>query len=297
MKVGFIGQGFIGKNYSDDLEERGHEVIRYSLDPWHAANRDLIRDCRVVFVAVPTPTTPTGFDLSAVREAVSLCGPGSIVVIKSTVLPGSTCVLQREHPDKTVIHSPEFLTEATAASDARNPKRNIVGFVCEDGRADERRAAAETVLSLLPPAPYCRVCTAEEAEAVKYGGNIFFVFKVMFMNTLYDLCKAKGIDYQTVIEAMRHDPRIGDSHLEAEHSGGRGAGGHCFIKDLAAYVDDYAETFADRDGHYAAAIDLLRTVEEMNRRLLTETGKSLDIMEQVYGITGRGLGEDSSEGD
>ena len=42
--IGFIGQGFIGKNYADDFVSRGYEVVRYSLDPAHQANKDKIKD-------------------------------------------------------------------------------------------------------------------------------------------------------------------------------------------------------------------------------------------------------------
>lgn len=87
-KIGFIGQGWIGKNYSDDLEERGFDVTRYSLDPPFNTNRDAIKNCDIVFVAVPTPTTIDGFDDSIVESCLHLVGTGKIVVIKSTLLPG-----------------------------------------------------------------------------------------------------------------------------------------------------------------------------------------------------------------
>ena len=57
-KIGFIGQGFIGKNYADDFERRGFEVIRYALEEPYRANKEKIRECDIVFIAVPTPTTP-----------------------------------------------------------------------------------------------------------------------------------------------------------------------------------------------------------------------------------------------
>ena len=54
MKIGFIGQGFVGKNIANDFERRGHTVVRYALEPEYCANRDLIAECEIVFVAVPT---------------------------------------------------------------------------------------------------------------------------------------------------------------------------------------------------------------------------------------------------
>ena len=42
-KVGFIGQGYVGKHYADDFERRGFSVARYSLDKEHLHNKELIK--------------------------------------------------------------------------------------------------------------------------------------------------------------------------------------------------------------------------------------------------------------
>ena len=72
QKIGFIGQGWIGKNYADNFEERGFTVIRYALEEPYNGNKDKIKDCDIIFIAVPTPSTPQGFDDSIVRQAVAL---------------------------------------------------------------------------------------------------------------------------------------------------------------------------------------------------------------------------------
>ena len=58
--IGFIGQGWIGKNYANDFEARGYATVRYALEEPYKANEDKIKDCDIVFIAVPTPSTPTG---------------------------------------------------------------------------------------------------------------------------------------------------------------------------------------------------------------------------------------------
>jgi UDP-glucose 6-dehydrogenase len=108
-KIGFIGQGFIGKNYADDFERRGFSVVRYALEQPFVQNKDRIKECDIVFIAVPTPTTPEGYDDSIVRSAVALARDGATVVIKSTLLPGTTESIQKSFPKKYVMHSPEFL--------------------------------------------------------------------------------------------------------------------------------------------------------------------------------------------
>lgn len=273
--IGFIGQGFIGKNYADDFEKRGFKVVRYAKDDKYLKNKDHIKKCDIVFIAVPTPSTPFGFDDSIVREVVKLVGKGKVAVIKSTIIPGTTESLQKENKGIFVVHSPEFLTEATAKHDAEYPDRNIVGIPVDNKIFKEK---ANLVLSVLPNAPYQKVCTSREAELVKYGGNCWFYFKVIYINLLYDLAKKFGCNYDIVREAMSADPRIGSTHLNPIHQGGRGAGGHCFIKDFSALRLIFEKNINDKKG-----LEVLKSLEEKNIELLLESGKDLDLLQGVYG--------------
>jgi UDPglucose 6-dehydrogenase len=280
MKIGFVGQGFIGKNYADDFEERGLVVTRYALEPAYSANKDRIRECDVVFIAVPTPTTPEGFDASALRSALSLLKDGAVAVIKSTIIIGTTELLQKEFPRLLVLHSPEFLREKQAAYDARHPSRNIVG-IPED--TPTYRQAAQRVLALLPRAPYEAIVSSRTAELLKYAGNCFLMTKVIFMNVLYDMAQHKQVPWDTLVEALAADPRIGPSHMqpvhESGHGGGakRGAGGHCFIKDFAAFTDAYASVSDER------GLAFLEAVEAKNNELLLTSDKDTDLLRSVYG--------------
>lgn len=275
MRIGFIGQGWIGKNYANDFEARGYDVVRYALEAPYDANKDAIAECDIVFIAVPTPTTPEGFDDSIVRSVVRLVGKGNIAVIKSTVAPGVTESIQKENPDIFVLHSPEFLVEKTAAEDAANPQRNLIGIPVE---TDEYQAKAELVLSVLPPAPYAKIMHTRDSEMVKYAGNCFLFTKVVFMNLLYDLVKASGGNWEAVREAMVHDPRVGESHTQPVYDSGRGAGGHCFIKDFEAFVRMYEESLSDRKG-----ADVLTALRDKNLELLVGSKKDLDLIASVYG--------------
>ncbi len=280
--VGYVGQGFIGKNYADELEGRGYKVVRYALEEPYRQNKEKIQNCDIVFIAVPTPTTPTGFSSHIVEEAVGFVGDGKVAVIKSTMLPGMTEKIQKQYPKKIVMHSPEFLREATAAYDAAHPDRNIVG-ICTD--SPEVHALGQKVISILPPAPFELICSAVEAEFIKYAGNNWLYVKVVYINILYDFVQKLGGNYEHVRDAFAADPRMGRSHLDPIHQSGhgglpgRGAGGHCFIKDFAAFRSMYEETFpADTMG-----IEVLKAMEQKNVKLLRESGKDLDLLEGVYG--------------
>jgi UDPglucose 6-dehydrogenase len=276
-KIGFIGQGFIGRHMADDFAERGYAVVRYALGGEYINNREAIAKCDVVFVAVPTPTTLEGFDGSTVASVLPLVGAGKVAVVKSTVIPGFTRQLQAQFPAITIIHSPEFLREKSAAEDTRKPERTIIGLVEENNTT---RKYAESLLEILPKADFELVCTAEEAELIKYGGNVFLTMKVVYMNLLHDLARAVGAEYETVAAGIGADRRIGMSHMGVvDEAGGRGAGGHCFPKDSAALLEIYkARCREDELGTV-----LLEALIQKNRSLLEQSGKDIALLRQIYG--------------
>lgn len=273
--LGFIGQGFVGKAYADDFEARGFSTIRYSLEEQYKDNKDKIQFCDFVFIAVPTPTTPKGFDDSIIRSAVKLVGKGKVAIIKSTIIPGTTLSIQNDNPEIFVLHSPEFLREVTAKEDAANPERNIIGVPKNSVKFKE---IAESVLKILPKAKHSFVVKSDEAELVKYAGNCFFYFKIIFANLFHDFAFKNGIDWQVVKNLISADSRIGQSHLEPVHKSGRGAGGHCFIKDFAAFESLYSSMIGDTIGE-----KVLESLRNKNIQLLVDSKKDLDLLEGVYG--------------
>lgn len=273
--IGFIGQGWIGKNYADNFAQRGFKVVRYGLELEYAGNKEKIKDCDVVFIAVPTSTTPAGFDDSILKQVIKLVGDGKIALIKSTIVPGTTDYLQKANPNIFVLHSPEFLTRHTAAHDAAHPTRNIIGLP-EDNEIYREKARA--VMKILPKAPYEMICRSLDAELVKYGGNCFFYFKNIFMNMLYDLSRQTGADWENVRQMIAADPRIGAEHTHPLSQGGRGAGGDCLIKDFEAFIKLYKSYVGDETG-----LNVLINLRDKNVSLLLESKKDLALLKGVYG--------------
>ncbi len=167
------------------------------------------------------------------------------------------------------------MTEANAAYDAANPTRNIIGI---PKMTDEYRAKAKMVLDTLPYAPYISICHVRDAEMIKYGGNNWFYFKVVFMNMLYDLANEMGCHWEVIRDGMAADPRIGRTHLDPIHKNGRGAGGHCFIKDFAALTQIYNAKIGDELG-----VKLLEAMKDKNLDLLLSSDKDIDLLQGIYG--------------
>lgn len=274
-KISFIGQGWIGKHYADNFEERGYEVVRYSLEEPYIKNKGRINDSDIIFVAVPTPTTPEGFDDSVLCEAIKLVDKGKTVVIKSTIALGVTESIQDDNPDLFIMHSPEFLVEATASHNVANPERVIVGIPF---MRDDYKEKAREVIDIMPDASFKKICSSREAELIKYAGNCNLYVKVIFANLLYDLARESGCKWDVIRDSVVADSRIGKSHMNPVHNGGRGAAGDCFIKDFAAFTNMYEKKIGDKLG-----VDVLRSIEKKNIDLILKSGKDIGLLRGVYG--------------
>lgn len=279
LKVGIIGVGMVGtplKRYFEEEKKyvRGTDFFLYDTDPRKGFS-DSVSEADVIFICVPTPRMPDGSaGLSAVESAFGGIKGEKIVVIKSTVPPGTTERLQKQYPQHKVLFNPEFLTERKAWEDFIKPDRQIVGFT------GESIDASHAVLSLLPKAPFMSPwglntykpikITATEAEIIKYGGNVYFSRKITFANALASLAEHHGVNYDHIRHALAADFRIGDSHLDVTHGGYRGFGGYCFPKDLRALLV-HMEGCGLKDG-----ADLLRKDWDYNEKLLASQGLTVD---------------------
>jgi UDP-glucose 6-dehydrogenase len=273
--IGFVGQGYVGGSYANNFERRGFEIVRYSLEQQYCANRDQIRDCDLVFVCVPTSTTQEGFSVSIVAEGLSLIGKGKIGVIKSTMLPGISRKLQKKFPHIILLYSPEFLSVVTAQEDVDQPFSNIIGMAGDDAK---HRAAAKFVNAILPPARFTLACSSEEAELIKYGHNMSGYMQVLTFNLLYDLAQKLNCGWDAMQLAFCADPMISNRYCSPVHKRGRGAGGACFIKDIAALARLYPEVVGRPEGQA-----LLEAAQKYNIQLLVESKKDLDLLKDIYG--------------
>lgn len=279
LKIGIIGIGMVGtplKRYFEERSgyQRGITLFLYDIDPKKGYN-DNINNADVIFVSVPTPRGENGAaKTDAVESSFAGLAGEKIVVIKSTVPPGTTEYFQKKYPQHKILFNPEFLTERQAWEDFVKPDRQIVGFT------EKSVDAAHAVLSLLPKAPFMSPwgihtyrptkITATEAEIIKYGGNVYFSRKITFANALAMLAEHHGVNYDNIRLGMAADYRIGDSHLDVTHGGYRGFGGYCFPKDLSALMAHMEQRGVDEGA------ELLQADWNFNKKLLESQGLTIE---------------------
>ena len=287
--VGVIGAGYVGLTTAACLAHLGHDVTCGDVDVEKVTRlsrgdvplledglpelvSEGIRSGRLsfvfgaaaaadgkefVFLCVPTPQAEDAradmsFVQSAVAEIAPVLAPGSVVVAKSTMPPGSSRFVRRllddagmRSSDIGVASNPEFLREGTAVHDFLHPDRIVIG--CDEPGTAVRVSALYRSLQ----APVI-VTDSSSAEMIKYASNTFLATKVSFINAIANLCEALDADVREVALGMGYDPRIGFDFLRP----GPGYGGSCLPKDPAALIHAAEEAGYD--------FSLLRGVAEVN---------------------------------
>ena len=287
MRVSVVGTGYVGLVSGVCLAEIGHEVLCVDVDAGKVATilrgeppihedglRDLLRrnlghrfnatvDLRravlgsdLTLVAVGTPFDGTRIDLSYVLQAAREIGAAlrekdayHVVVIKSTVVPGTT-----DGPVRGALEeasgkragegfglgmNPEFLTEGQAVRDFMGPDRIVLG--ASDARALE---ALDALYAPFAEAPRVRT-NPRTAEMVKYASNALLATAISFANEIGDLCAALGeVDVVDVMEGVHASSYLtvtgGGERVRAPITSflqaGCGFGGSCLPKDVKALV-------------------------------------------------------------
>ena len=246
-RIGIVGQGYVGTAVRAVFQKH-YDVSTYDINTelsTYDTLQELVTKSDIIFVCVPTPMNRYGScNTDIVEDVISDINDSvqidrlnhnpkvdKIVVIKSTVPPGTTDRLNKDNEHITVIFNPEFLTEANFIEDFKNQNRIIIGGP---------RPATTTlrqVYSLVFPDITIVKTGSMTAEMVKYFTNTFLATKVSFANEMKMICDGLNIDYDKVVEYSTYDERLGKSHWAVPGPDGKlGFGGSCFPKDINALV-------------------------------------------------------------
>ena len=235
-KIGIIGQGFVGTAVREGLKKFFDLETYDNAKPSTCKTIDEIcNKCNVIFVCLPTPMHQDGSCYTGiveeVLEKINTINNNNIIVVKSTIPPGTTAKWNSQFKNIDIVFNPEFLTEANSIDDFKNQTRIIIG--------GPKNAASQVRRIFVKAFPRVKIIKTDStyAETVKYITNSFLAMKVSFANEMYQICNGIGIDYDKVIEYAMHDERLGYSHWTVPGPDGDfGYGGHCFPKDVKALI-------------------------------------------------------------
>jgi UDPglucose 6-dehydrogenase len=315
-KISIVGTGYVGLCTAAGFASKGYEVITSTHNPEKVdkINRGIppffeshleellkeavseghlrcvlgrteaIQNTEMTFVAVGTPSQPDGrINLQHIQDSAREIGEAlaeknayHLVVIKSTVVPGTTQnvvkpILEKESNKSCgknfgLCMSPEFLREGSAVYDTLHPDRVVIGEHDKTSGDVLETLSREFYSEELPPILRTNLPTA---ELIKYANNAFLATKISFINQIANICeKTSGTDVNTVANAIGLDKRIGPLFLKA----GLGYGGSCFPKDVKALI-----AFSSSLGYDPV---IIRAVENVNRN---QPYKAVELAKKALG--------------
>ncbi len=324
MRVSIVGSGYVGTTVAACLADMGHDVYNIDIDesvveainsgetPIHepgldalvsayggksltaSTDYDRITDTDLTILALPTPSEANGsIDLRAMKAGVESVGEAisdkegyHLVVVKSTVIPGTTedelAPILESASGKTdgeefgLAVNPEFQREGSAVEDFMEPDKIVIG-------TDGDKRALDLLAQLYEPIvadwdiPVVET-GRREAEMIKYANNSFLAAKVSLINDLGNICKAFGVDAYEVADAIGMDDRIGEQFLRS----GVGWGGSCFPKDIKAITHSAREA-----GYEPKMLDAAVSVnDEQPERLLDLLDSNVDVSGNRVAVLG-----------
>ncbi len=253
-----VGFGIVGKATALALGIKKHiskDMVYH--DFYGKGNLEaMYRDNKYYIICLPTPTNKNGEqDLVVLAEWMLTLSKrdDAVVIIRSTVLPGTVKFFQERHPNLKIAFVPEFLNQKTALNDTKNPELMVIG--CDDiWLREEVKALFKVMWNKSQNKIECDTTTA---ELIKYTMNSFFALKVIFGNQLYDVAQRTGADYSLVKMALTKHKWGSHNGWDVFHNGFRGYGGACLPKDVSALATKFD-------------VPLLKKVQEINKQLIKE---------------------------
>jgi UDPglucose 6-dehydrogenase len=275
MNVSIIGIGKLGSPMQAVMAHKGHTVIGLDTNPRVVADinagrapvqepglQQMIEANRarisatddieqavmatdMTMIIVPTPSGPDGrFSMSYVMQAAERIGgvlrrkqKWHLVVLSSTVMPGSTATLipaleqwtgKKCGRDFGLCYNPEFIALGSVIHDMLNPDMILIG------ESDERSGGIleEFYKGVCESNPRINRMNFVNAELTKLSVNTFVTTRISYANMLAQVCETlPGADVDVVTSAIGCDTRIGKKYLK----GGLGYGGPCFPRDNVAF--------------------------------------------------------------
>lgn len=238
-------------------------------------------------VSVPTPydkfskKVDPSYVVSAVKSVMEVCPKGAVVVVESTVSPGTIDRYIRPvitangfviGQDIHLVHAPERIIPGNMVYELLHNNRTIGADDAQVGQKIKELYAS-----------FCQgdivVTDIRTAEMTKVVENTFRAVNIAFANELAKICRHDNMDVYEIIRICNMHPRV--SILQP----GPGVGGHCISVDPWFLVGDYPSLAKVIDESMKTNDGMPDFVLERIHEIMEENG--LKDLERVglYGLT------------
>lgn len=241
-KLSVIGLGVVGSAIYETFKKKLDGVSKvYGYDKFKNGGIGNLNDClnsEVIILCLPTPysSEKKDYDLDPIEDVLSSLNMlefNGLVVIKSTINPGTSELLSNKYNKLNLVHNPEFLTARNAQKDFENQIQIVLGKTksCNNIKFINfvefyKKLWPETIIS---------VCNSGESELMKLGCNTFYSVKIQYFTELYLICKKNNLDFNKVKNMMITNNGINPNYTNIPgHDGSISYSGMCFPKDTNA---------------------------------------------------------------
>lgn len=321
MKINVIGLGYIGlptslmlaskgslvvgSDYNQDIVDslqNGHvtfeesglvELYKSAIENGITFSKAYANDADMYIITVPTPydsetkKIDPKYLISAVKEVIETSNKDAILVIESTVSPGTIDQFVRPLLERTdvkfeLVHAPERILPGAMIDELVNNPRTI--------------GADSELVGEIVKKVYKTFCVGEivltsinVAEMSKVVENTFRDVNIAFANELAQICHAANLDVQEVIRISNKHPRVNIL------SPGPGVGGHCISVDPWFLVGDYPELSKLILSARKTNDDMPKYILDRIKDIMIENGINDYSKVGIYGITYKENVDDTRE--
>jgi UDP-N-acetyl-D-glucosamine dehydrogenase len=281
-----------GKSYIPDVDKKIlRRVVKAGLLK-ASKNFEIIKDCKVVIICVPTPLTATHEpDLSYIRETSLAISKNlkkqHLIILESTTYPGTTeevvlPILEESGlkvgRDFYLVFSPERVDPGNKKYTIKNTPK-VIGGITPQCTQHAILFYSKFVEKVVP------VSSTRVAEMTKLLENIFRCVNIALVNELMLLCDRMGLNIWEVIEAASTKP-----FGFMKFTPGPGLGGHCipidpfYLSWKARQYDFYTEfiELAGKINEYIPYYVVAKVADALNTHKKSINGSKILIIGVAY---------------
>jgi UDP-N-acetyl-D-glucosamine dehydrogenase len=229
-------------------------------------------DVKVICICVPTPLDSSHKpDLTALDKAATTAGkclkPGMLVIVESTISPGTTRNMLLPILIKTsglsekefhLAYSPERIDPLNKEWNIKNTPKLVAGLTDQAAKL-----AQEFYAKFIDQVVICP--TVEVAETAKLLENSYRLVNISFINEISIFCQKIGVDVNEVVKAAATKPYGFMPFYPSV-----GVGGHCIPVD-PIYLSDAAKSA----GAASRFIDLADEINQAMPSYFVERAKQI----------------------